>query len=75
MGRGEPLRFMTIEKRYDFKEVESRIYKKWRESRCFSSAIDSNGNVVHEHLKKAKPYVLMIPSSKRHRTSAYGACS
>ena len=47
--------------RYDYREIEPRIYKAWKNSGCFHSATDSKGNVLDQRRAAAKPYVIVIP--------------
>ena len=47
--------------RYDFREVEPRIYSAWKEDDCFSPAFDKDGNVVHGDKVDSETFVISIP--------------
>lgn len=51
----------TTNTRYDYREIEKRIYQSWKDSGCFRSAVDSDGNVRDQRRAKASPYVIVIP--------------
>ncbi|MBU0505135.1 valine--tRNA ligase [bacterium] len=52
---------MTKETRFNYAEIEARIYEMWREKGCFQSAINSQGVVVDEKKHGKNPYVISIP--------------
>jgi valyl-tRNA synthetase len=48
-------------KRFDFREAEPRIYRRWVDARAFRSAYDGEGNVVDPSRKDAEPFTIVIP--------------
>ena len=52
---------MTKEKRFNFAEIEARIYKMWQDKGCFKSAVDSEGKVLDKERSKKGTYVISIP--------------
>ncbi len=48
-------------KRFDFREAEPRIYRRWLESGAFRSAYDSAGRLVNPTRKAARPFTIVIP--------------
>ncbi|MCP5463770.1 MAG: valine--tRNA ligase [Deltaproteobacteria bacterium] len=52
---------MTDQTRYDFKEIEPRIYKMWQDKGCFNTAVSESGEVRDAVRAKADPYVIVIP--------------
>ena len=51
----------TFPKRFDYREAEARIYRKWEEARAFSPAFGVDGSLVHAERKNAEPFVMVIP--------------
>jgi valyl-tRNA synthetase len=47
--------------RFQFKEVEAKILKKWEAADCFSTAVDSKGKVKDKLRAASKPFVIAIP--------------
>lgn len=47
--------------RYDYNEIEPRIYKMWQDKQVFRAARDEKGNVLDQTRANAKPYVIVIP--------------
>jgi len=52
---------MSDDTRYNYAEIEPRIYKKWEDEKCYQAAVDQDDNVVDEKHAKGKPYVIVIP--------------
>lgn len=54
---------MTEQKdtRYNFREVEPRMLKRWNDQGCNNAAYDSQGKVLDESRAKGKPYTIVIP--------------
>ncbi len=48
-------------KRFDYREAEPRIYKRWLEENAFRSAYNSEGVLEDASRKDAEPYVVVIP--------------
>jgi valyl-tRNA synthetase len=48
-------------KRFDFREAEPRIYRRWMDAKAFRSAYDAEGNVVDRSRKDARPFTIVIP--------------
>lgn len=47
--------------RFNFSEVEPRIYQKWQESGCFKTSVDSDGKVRDKKRAQAPSYTIAIP--------------
>jgi valyl-tRNA synthetase len=48
-------------KRFDFREAEPRIYRRWMEAQAFRPAYDPAGNVFDPSRKNGKPFTVVIP--------------
>jgi valyl-tRNA synthetase len=48
-------------KRFDFREAEPRIYRRWMDAKAFRSAYDAEGKVVDPSRKDARPFTIVIP--------------
>lgn len=47
--------------RYNYQEIEPRIYNQWKEAKAFQAAFNPDGSVRDEKRANAKPYVIVIP--------------
>jgi valyl-tRNA synthetase len=48
-------------KRFDYREAEPRIYRRWLDAQAFASAYDGEGHLRDPVRKDAKPFVIVIP--------------
>ncbi|MCP3980511.1 MAG: valine--tRNA ligase [bacterium] len=48
-------------KRFDFREAEPRLYRRWLDAHAFRSAYDGDGNLLDPEREGATPFVIVIP--------------
>ena len=53
-----------LEKTYDPKQIEDKIYHNWTEKGYFHAEVNPN----------KKPFTIVMPPPKYHRTASHGTC-
>ncbi len=51
----------TLPPRYNFAEVEEKIYQEWEDNKCFQTAYDQEGKVLDESRAQKKTFTIAIP--------------
>ncbi len=53
-----------MNKTYNPSEIEDRLYKKWLDKKYFHAEVD----------RSKKPFTIVMPPAKYHRTASHGTC-